>query len=231
MPIPTPDFEAEFVKAIRKNLKEVLDLLDAGDRGLKQKVSTLSSRFAFVEAEVEKKIRKDVMFRAFFAKDPGKQKLHENIAAAFIGRLPLVKKFKQLPNGALQILSGAVMSRKEIRERGATRRAKTIDFEWESCGLHVYASHKYTKQGGGAQDNQYEDLQHFIREANESRIKDALFLAIADGKYYDLKDLDAGTSKIDRLKQLANQRNVFALTISELESFLTAMCRMEKRRE
>lgn len=131
MPIPTPDFEAEFVKAIRKNLKEVVDLLDAGDKGMKQKINTLSSRFDFVDAEVEKKIRKDPLFRAFFAKDPGKQKLHENIVAEFIRQLPGVQNFKQLPHGAKQILSGAVMSRKEIRERGATRRAKTIDFEWD----------------------------------------------------------------------------------------------------
>jgi hypothetical protein len=215
-----PDFESEFIRAIRRNLEEVVELLDSREEGMEQKMETFCSRFGFSPVGVKKKIRKDKMFRAFFAKDPGKQKIHENIAALFIGSLPSVKNFKQLSNGELQILRGAVMPRKEVRAMGANRSAKTIDFKWDTNNLCVYASHKYTKGSGGGQDNQYEDLQHFIREANESHLKNTIFLAIADGNYYEARDMDAGVTKLQRLRQLSNRRSVFTLTIGELKEFL-----------
>src|SRR3989344_3467856 len=96
MPIQIPDFESEFIKAIRRNLKEVLSQLDAEDKGLGQKIQTFASRFGLTISEVEKKIKNDETFRAVFAKDPGKQKIHENIAASFIKKISKVKKFRQL---------------------------------------------------------------------------------------------------------------------------------------
>lgn len=64
MPIPTPDFEKEFIKAIRKNLGEVIAELDRGDKNLKKKIKTFSLRFSFSEQEIENKIREDEMLRA-----------------------------------------------------------------------------------------------------------------------------------------------------------------------
>lgn len=160
------------------------------------------------------------MFRAFFAKDPAKQKIHENIAASFIESLPGVKNFKQLGHGDMFVLRGGVLSHEEYKKSGATTKAKTIDFSWSINGKNIYASHKYTRASGGAQDNQYADLQEFIREANDSNLANTYFLAIADGDYYKMKDSTAGVPKIDRLKRLANQRNVFALSIGELEAWL-----------
>lgn len=223
MPIPTPNFDKAFVEAIRKNLDLVVSLLDTKEKGMMQKIKTFSSRFDFIENEIEEKIRKDKIFRAVFAKDPGKQKLHENIAAVFIKKIPLVKKFTQLSHGALQLISGAVMSKKDAKKIGATAQAKTIDFTWISCGFTIYASHKYTKSSGGAQDNQYKDLKDFISEANHSNLSKTIFLAIADGSYYSSKDSESGGTKLQRLKDLANRRNVFALTSEELEKFLQSL--------
>lgn len=101
MPTPTPDFEKEFIQAIRANLLEVIIQLDAGDKNLRKKIDTFSSRFKFLKSEVEKKIREDNMFRAVFSKDPGKQKIHENIAARFIEKLPQVSDFNQLSHNGL----------------------------------------------------------------------------------------------------------------------------------
>lgn len=218
--MPKPDYEEAFVRAIRANLVKVIEQLDAGDAGLEKKIATFSSRFAFAADAVEQKIRADEMFRAFFAKDPGKQKIHENIAAAFIERMPGVENFKQLAHDGLVVIQGAVRPRKEVRAEGATARAKTVDFMWDLHGTKIYASHKYTKQGGGAQDNQYRDLQEFIREANESNLRNAYFLAIADGDYYKSTDANAHTTKLQHLKDLANRRNVFALSIDELEAWM-----------
>ena len=225
MPTRTPDFEKEFVKAIRKNLKTVVIELENADPNLLKKIKTFATRFTFLESEVKKKIIADEMFRAHFAKDPGKQKIHENIAAAFIENLPEVSNFKQLSHDDLQILGGAVISRKEARKGGGTSNAKSLDFSWETGGVQIYASHKFTKSSGGAQDNQYKDLQDFIREANTSNRKDTIFLAIADGGYYLKNDSETGTSKLARLKKMANKESVFAVSIDELEEFLKKLAR------
>lgn len=219
-----PDYEGAFMRAIRANLTKVIEQLDTGDSGLSKKIGTFASRFEFTVEAVEKKIRNDEMFRAFFAKDPGKQKIHENIAAAFIERMSGVEDFKQLAHDGLVVVQGAVRSRKEVRAEGATARAKTIDFMWDLCGKKIYASHKHTKGGGGGQDNQYKDLQEFIREANESNRHDAYFLAIADGDYYNATDTNSKTTKLQHLKDLANRRNVFALSIDELEAWMKRIC-------
>lgn len=222
--MPRPDYEGDFVRAIRVNLTQVINQLDAKNEGLARKIGTFASRFEFAIDVVEQKIREDEMFRAFFAKDPGKQKIHENIAAAFITRIPLIENFEQLAHDGLVVIQGAVRPRKEVRAEGATARAKTIDFAWDTCGKKVYASHKYTKHSGGAQDNQYRDLQEFIREANESNRRDAYFLAIADGDYYSGTDTNSHTTKLQHLKDLANRRNVFALSIDELEEWVKEIC-------
>lgn len=222
--MPKPDYEGEFLRAIRVNLTKVIDQLDAGNEGLARKIGTFASRFELAIDAVEQKIRTDEMFRAFFAKDPGKQKIHENIAAAFIAGMPEVENFDQLAHDGLVVIQGAVRSRKEVRTEGATARAKTVDFTWDTRGKKIYASHKYTKHSGGAQDNQYRDLQEFIREANESNLRDTYFLAIADGDYYNSTDTNSHTTKLQHLKDLANRRNVFALSIEELETWLVERC-------
>ncbi len=219
-----PNYDGEFVAAIRANVSKVIDLLDKKDAGLSKRVNTFASRFDFVVESIEEKIRKDEVFRAVFAKDPGKQKIHENIAARFIEQMQGVVGFQQLGHDALVVFGGRVETRKAVLAAGAGATAKTIDFEWISNGRKIYASHKYTKQSGGAQDNQYKDLQLFIREANESNLKDTYFLAIADGDYYLTTDRGTGGTKMERLKDISNKRNVFALSIDELEDWIKTHC-------
>ena len=117
-------------------------------------------------------------------------------------------------------LSNINIWKKEVKERGGTGEAKTLDFEWQSKGKQIYASHKYTKDGGGGQDNQYRDMKDFIREANKSHTPNTIFLAIADGPYYGMNDTGSRTTKLQNLQYLANRTNVFALSGEELEEFL-----------
>lgn len=226
MPRPVPDYEGEVVRAARANMAEVIPMLDVRDKDLLEKIDNFSERFGFDPAEVEKKIRLDQMFLARFAKDPGKQGIHEKLAAKFIESLPGVKNFKVLGKNSMVVLRGAVVPRRTIRASGASRTAKTLDFEWEICGKKIYASHKYTGllRGGGAQHNQYEDVAKFIEEANPSNLRNTLFLAIVDGDYYKGNDTGAGTTRLGALQRLANGRNVFALSSHELESFLEKLC-------
>jgi hypothetical protein len=220
MPIPIPDFEKEILDATRKNLGEVLKDLNDGEEGMTEKVKNFSELFGFTEETVRQKIKDDEMFRAQFAKHPGRQGIHEKLAAAFVEKIPGVKNFKVLAKGELQLLNGGVFAQKEVRDKGATRHAKTIDFEWETSDKKIYASHKYTKSAGGAQDNQYTDIQDFIREATQSHLPNTIFVAIADGSYYLMNDVNSKTTKLQRLKNLTNNRNVFAVSSDELEEFI-----------
>mgnify|MGYP000241638231 CR=1 FL=1 len=216
--MPKPDYAAEHKKALRANAAAIPAQVLAGDANLKKKIANFAERHGYTVDEVLKKIKKDPMFAAHFAVDPSRQNLYETIAARYIGALPLVNDFKKLHNGALSVLQGAVMSKKELDKQGGTSRAKTIDFAWDTCGKQIYASHKYTRDEGGAQDNQYGDIQQFIREARDSTLKNTIFLAIVDGPYYE-------GARLSVLKSLANNRNVFAMSIDELPRWLKSICK------
>ena len=159
----------------------------------------------------------------FLQKIQKKQKIHENIAGGFIKSLSCVKNFKQLGHNELALFHGAVMPKKELKKLGGHSTAKTIDFSWTTNGKQIYASHKYTKEGGGAQDNQYADIKVFVDEANHSDLPNTIFLAIVDGDYYKKKDASAGMIKLEYLKKISNQKSVFAMPISELEEWLAKL--------
>ena len=204
-------------KAWRRNY-ESFNLKDAAE-----KIKTFVKRTGIDKDEVEAKIRNDTLFRWCFVKDPKRQNFYEDLAAEHIKGLGGVRNFVRLPNSAKSICSGLVMDRDELKKRGGNPKAKTIDFEWETGRYRVYASHKYTNESGGAQDNQYKDLHEFIKEANESNSADSVFVAIADGAYYDTRNEIRGLSKIQSLKRSADGRRVFACTIDELPEVLAAL--------
>ena len=79
---------------------------------------------------------------------------------------------------------------------------------------------KYTKASGGSQGSAYKDLQLFIGESNPSVLQNTYFVAIADGEFYQKLDGKAKTTRIQRLKDLANKSKVFACEITELEALM-----------
>ncbi len=223
MPNKGPNYEKEYIKALRKNDLQVVDMLLSKNKDLIKKIKNFCIKHGFSEKVFVGEVKKNRFLMAVFSKDPGKQQIHEKIAANFIKKLSSVKNFEQLPHGALSILSGGVLPKKELSRMGARGKAKTIDFSWNTKGTQIYSSHKYTKEGGGAQDNQYSDLQEFINEANRSNLPNTFFLAIADGDYYNTRDANANMTKIEFLKNLANRRNVFAMQIHELSEWLSKL--------
>lgn len=223
---PPPDYEREFIEQLQRNDLEVSRLLAEEDPGMIKKVNTFATRHNFAFTEVAARIKAEHFVRAFFAKDPAKQKIHENIAARYIREIKGVTEFRQLGHTELALLRGAIISYPEVRRRGGTSRAKTIDFSWRSCHKEFYASHKYTRgRSGGSQGSQYKDLQEFIREANESLNPEQFFVAICDGDYYRGRDAASNSVRIERLNDLANRRNVFAMPIEEIENWLKFLCK------
>ena len=100
---------------------------------------------------------------------------------------------------------------------------KSIDFRWEFDGNTYYAAHKYTKDEGGAQDNQFNDLCNFLINASKSKDENVYFLAIGDGDYYKRKYKDGANyylSRIDYMNSKYSSKNAVALSTDELEEFL-----------
>ncbi|MCL2844069.1 MAG: hypothetical protein FWE23_01250 [Chitinivibrionia bacterium] len=215
------NYESEYKKQLVKNLKEVLFLLDTDD--MKFKIQSWADKFGYSFDEILEKIKKDPIFSCVFAKDPAKQNLYQKLAANYIERLSVVKDFATLPQGgkkALYLVNGKLLDGNVLDK--ASKDTKSIDFAWKVGDYLFFASHKYTKDSGGAQDNQYADIQEFLRHARDNNYKKHIFLAICDGKYYLQKDAQTGSeTKIERLKKLTCQ-NSFVITIEELERFLTS---------
>lgn len=195
--------------------KQIEDGSFSKDKALNKKIDNFCKKHNFDKNTVIKELKTNEIIQAFFAKDPTRQNIYEKVAGKIIQNINGVENFKNLPNNSLYLIGGVVINEKEKTQRGFRSKTKTIDFKWRYAGKIFYASHKYTRQEGGNQDNQYDNLKAFIAEANESTKKDEYFIAIADGAYYQKK------RKINALKAEANKsKGVYACTTDELEQLL-----------
>lgn len=107
------------------------------------------------------------------------------------------------------------------------RNTKTIDFKWKHSKKVVYASHKYIKDEGGAQDNQFSDVMAFISVAAKILTKEpeyAIFVAICDGPYFQRTAGD--DSRISRMrKQVSSHRGIIIGQHHEVLDILDARFR------
>ena len=212
------DYERKYVEKYRSNVNNAPEAVKRGE--LDKKINHFCKLHGFVRDEVKDQIKTNRIVAACFAKNPNKQNFYERAAGFFIKNIDGITDFELLPTNSLGVFSGAVMSKSELKERGGYAQAKTIDFRWRYRGFQFYAGHKYTKQEGGSQGNQYKDLQRFITEALPCSLSNVRFLAIADGEFYNGANGQAGMSRIEHLKSLASNGRVFACTINDIEELL-----------
>lgn len=192
--------------------------------------SNLETRIATIAADTNQNIRyikhelmqENECFMGQLIKDYRKQAPHENYAKEHIKKYPFIKnmtKLKATGKEALYIVNGQIINEAEKKRRKLKQ--KSIDFKWEyfipgyeDKKLIFYASHKYTKQGGGNQDNNSSDLEAFLIEANKSMLNNICFVGIADGNYY-IQNHENG-SELSVLKEKYNSQNTFATTTNDL---------------
>ena len=211
------DIYTERIEKLRQeNIKEVKKLLERNDKGLLKKIKNASQRYQINEKYIKGQIiKEEPIALSMFSKDPTKQNTHERIAADYIRNMQGVKNFKKLNNNELYVASGQVIS----KDQAQLSKAKTIDFYFEYKEYKIYVSHKHTTEEGGAQDNQYKDLQQFVLECGGGTDSKKVFIAIADGKYYEGNNGKAGVSKMDNLKSKCTQ-SVKVCAIYQLEEVL-----------
>lgn len=148
--------------------------------------------------------------------------VRNTIAGKYISSLEFVKNFQILPqlgSNSLYLDNGKILSGKELKNK--SKETKSIDFYWEVGNNKFYATYKYTHEDGGAQDNQYIDVQTFLKNAFNNDDKNTYFLAICDGDYYLHKDTQTNCrTRIERLNKICGKTS-FAMQINELKEFLS----------
>ena len=182
-----------------------------------ERIKSYCEKTGYESSIVRTKINTDEMFRWWFVVDPVRQNVFEKIAAKHIESIVGVTSFEKYGTNEWFIVAGALKHKRELN--GMKPEFKSIDFGWKYGKKKFYASHKYTHESGGAQDNQYKDIQRFVTAANEIGGKD-IFVAIVDGEYYETTDSKAGMTRRQRLEQRANNKNVFVTDLEKLEEFL-----------
>ncbi len=173
--IKNKDLRKQNIKITQKSLSE---------SWLKTKIKNFSEKWGFSYKKVESEIKENKIVAASFAKDPSKQNFYQTQALVFLNSMESVERAEQLPSSgsnSIFIVDGKLLKGSEIFEK---KNHKSIDFQITlKNGKVILASHKYTKEAGGAQDNQRNDLINFVFEA-EKYSGNFIFAVIADGEYY-----------------------------------------------
>lgn len=77
-------YERAVAQAWKRNIAQVLELLNTNDQKLLYKIQSASQRWDIPVSEIKESITKDRVAAAHFAVDPSKQKIHEKTTAEFI---------------------------------------------------------------------------------------------------------------------------------------------------
>ena len=213
-----PDYEAIEREQWKDSQREVVQEVRSQTSRLIKRITTFISRFGYPQEDVFNKIENDEMFAAHFAKEPRRTGLHEAIAAAWIKALPWVNNFKVLPksgDNSFKVTSDGniVNSLRHLNIPG-----KSLDFMWTTGNKTFYAMHKYTKEGGGNQDSQYQEMVELMKRFLHCRDEKLVLLIIIDGEYYQ-------TNNSKRLHILQSHQRTqdprsYALTIGDLPKLL-----------
>lgn len=217
------DYKSEEYIQRQKNINELRFLIQENKlrKSDKNKIKKFSERFGLEYELINHKLMIDDLFVFAFIKDPIKQSFHQGLAANYISKIKGVVNFRQLnskDSGSLYVINGMVVDHEQFNNSSVS--VKSIDFEWDYINgngelIRCYASHKYTNEAGGAQDNQYKDLQSFMDNAKSHRNK-MYFYGIADGDYYLANNKD-GINKIQLMNRNFIGNRCYALTINELD--------------
>ena len=212
-----PDYDALEQVAWRENVDAVIDRLNARDANILKKISTYIWRFGYSESEVSNHIREDQMFAAWFAKEPRRTKFHEKIAAEWLRQIEqesdLIKDFDELATRGRK--AWYIASDRDLRQGQRPSGIKSLDFKWKTGNYTIYASHKYTKEGGGNQDSQFNEVLQLLVHFQRSNGKYDVVLAIVDGPYFTEK-------KMEELYRYERTRPPYskALPIQDVPDFL-----------
>ena len=200
------------------NASQVQRKLREGDKELLYKIRKHSERSGFPMQVVMDKVANDMMYATWFAKSPTRQSMHEKIALEWLDKEPAVSNLAKLNprgNDALYVSADSMIQPWPTKPAPS----KSLDFRWTTGRYTIYASHKYAKENGGAQDSQFNELRRLLENFQAGREhKRTILLAIGDGDYYT-------DERMEYLRNVARMRAPYsnALHIEEVPGFLASL--------
>ena len=209
---------------MKENEIDVLASAETRSPWLMKKISsfradkmTEAERTVNTDESILQDIKTNTMIRALFRKDATRQTIHESAQVEWIQKhqYPDAVKMPAGANGTcLSDNKFHVISKTNLRPSQAT---KTFDLHVPS--KKIFGVLKHTTVPGGAQDNQFADVKHFMRQAvgylNENPDAEERFVFYLDGAYYiskKIKELD------DMIPSTLKQR----ILLTNCESILPA---------
>ena len=190
MTIQPPDYDKIEQELWRKNGNEVRDLLENQDSGLLRRIQTFCDRFSFDETDVCEKINDDFMFACCFAKNATRTGFHEKEAEKYLRMFPnSIRSFTALPSSGKRARYIDQMGNIVIGKKPSE--IKSLDFMWiaGNTDIKCFAAHKFTREPGGSQDHQRNELIRLLQAFKNCQDKNTSFFAICDGPYYDTRTL------------------------------------------
>ncbi|WP_284928804.1 hypothetical protein [Candidatus Phytoplasma sp. AldY-WA1] len=200
----------------REQLKQNLENFNIKDKKTLKKIKKFCEKFNFIQEEVETSIKHNNFLKAWFILEPLKQNFYEKVFGEFL-KNDINGIFEVYKPKNIFIKKQEIVQKKEINQYISSK-GKSIDFSFKYKDLEIifYVFHKYTKESGGSQDNQKNDVKISIEESKtdtQKYNKNIMVLFICDGDYYD-------KNKIQELKKVTTQQNLKVLSSNELQFFL-----------
>ena len=218
---PQPlDFEAIEHQQNLANRAEMADEIAQRSARLRTRILHFAGQFDIPEADFWRDLdaNPNGPLAAVLAREARRQNVHEKAAADYVEKLALVAEFRKLPSSGQnacyvnrdgQIVTGAQLA-------GAQRPSKSIDFQWRTGRVTCYAAQKYTRESGGNQDNQFNEIQALLRNFLQRINNDVALFVLVDGPYYNA----ARSAQLQAQVRMQNPRSYVA-SVNALQPILT----------
>ena len=213
------DFEAiEHQQNLANRAEMALEIAERSER-LRTRILHYAGQFDVPEADFWRDLdaNPNGPLAAVLAREARRQNIHEKSAADHIQELPYVAQFLKLPssggkacyiNANGQFVTGGDLA-------GADRPSKSIDFRWLTGTVTCYAAQKYTREGGGNQDNQFNEIESLLQNFLPRRNNNVALFILVDGPYYT----EGRLGHLRGLTRLQNPRSYVA-SVNELVPIL-----------
>ena len=136
-----------------------------------------------------------------------------------------VADFRELPsvgNNALYVnRDGQILSGHQLA--GAARPSKSLDFQWTTGEITCCAAQKYTKEGGGNQDNQFNEIELLLRNFQVRTNNGVALFVLVDGPYYN----EAHVARLQGLMRLQSALSYVA-SVNELNPIPEEIARAKR---
>ena len=223
MPVPQPPEPLIFEDLEhRQNLANFIQMgeeIPQRSERLATRIAHFSAQFDIPEQDFWRDLEANPNgpLAAVLAREARRQNIHENAAAEYVRQLDNVEVFRKLPstgpNAQYLNADGQVVTGQQLGQ--APRPSKSIDFRWRTGNITCYAAQKYTREGGGNQDNQFNEIERLLRNFLPRINNGTTLLVLVDGPYYT-------EQRLARLRGFSRNRTPrsYVTSINELQPLL-----------